>query len=284
MKGLLAGFLVAAGLVPVIQGRVDARMASLGPEPDVSSVWTGPVVRALSLGFSDFLADLYWLRAVQYYGREKLAGAPASYADLLPLLETAAELDPRFEMVYRYGAVFLSEAKPVGAGLPEQGVAFLGKGADRNPTGWRMRQEQGLFTFFYLNNAVRGSEILSEAARIPGAPIWMQSLAAQILTNGRELEASLAMWTLIYEQSEPGLLKDNAASQIKVARNRMLVREVQKQVRAYQARTGDFASTLDQLKAAGVISTARDEAGIAFDFRASDGTVTLSKNSPHWRP
>ena len=31
--------------------------AALGPEPDVSSVWTGPVVRALSLGFADFLAD-----------------------------------------------------------------------------------------------------------------------------------------------------------------------------------------------------------------------------------
>jgi hypothetical protein len=283
MKGLVAAFLASALLVPVIQGRVDARFASLGPAPDVSSVWTGPVVRALSLGFSDFLADIYWLRAVQYYGREKLAGAPASYADLQPLLETAAELDQRFEMVYRYGAVFLSEPKPIGAGKPEQGVAFLGKGADRNPTGWRLRQEQGLFTFFYLNDAQKGAEILSQAARIPGAPMWMQSLAAQVLTNGHELEASLGMWTLIYEQSEPGLLRDNAASQIKVAQNRILVREVQKQVRAYQARTRDFTSTLDQLKAAGVISTARDEAGIAFDFRASDGTVTLSRDSPFWR-
>ena len=74
--------------------------------------------------------DLYWLRAVQYYGRQKLLDAPTGYADLRPLLETAAELDPRFEIVYRYGAVFLSEAMPVGAGQPEAGVALLKKGAE----------------------------------------------------------------------------------------------------------------------------------------------------------
>lgn len=283
MKAPIASFLIAALLVPATQFRVDSAKAALGPEPDVSSVWTGPVVRALSLGFSDFLADIYWLRAVQYYGRQKLEGAPTSYSDLRPLLETAAELDPRFEMVYRYGAVFLSEPRPLGAGLPEQGVGFLGKGADRNPADWRLRQEQGLFTFFYLNQAQRGAEILSRAARIQGAPYWMESLAAQVLTNGGELEAALSMWTVIYKQSEPGLLRDNAESQIKVAQHKILVRDIQKQVRDYQARTGDFTSTLDQLKAKGVIPASRDEAGIAFDFQPATGTVTLSRNSPFWR-
>jgi hypothetical protein len=283
MKVLVSGFLVAALLVPVTQSRVDAARIVLGPEPDVSSVWTGPVVRALSLGFSDFLADIYWLRAVQYYGKQKLDGAPTSYADLQPLLETATELDPRFDMVYRYGAVFLSEPMPVGAGRPGPGVAFLGKGADRNPTSWRLRQEQGLFTFFYLNQARQGSDILSRAAEIPGAPFWMRSLAAQILTNGGELEASLKMWSVIYEQSEPGLLRDNAASQIKVAQNRILARDIQAKVREYQARTGDRSSTLDQLRAAGVISSSKDEAGVPFDFLPAEGTVTLSRKSPFWR-
>lgn len=283
MKALISSFAIAAFLVPLAQVRVDAAKLALGPEPDVSSVWTGPVVRALSLGFSDFLADVYWLRAVQYYGREKLRDAPTSYADLLPLLETAAELDPRFEICYRYGAVFLSERKPLGAGNPEQGVAFLRKGADRNPGDWRLRQEEGLFTFFYLNQAQRGAEILSRAASIPGAPYWMKSLAAQVLTNGGEMEAALSMWTVIHQQSEPGLLRNNAEAQIKVAQHRILVREIQKLVRGYQARTGDFTSTLDQLKAKGVIPASRDEAGIAFDFQPATGTVNLSRDSPFWR-
>ena len=279
----LAAFLVAALLVPSLQNRVDRTRTTMGPEPDVSSVWTGPVVRAFSLGFSDVLADIYWLRAVQYYGRQRLAGAPDSYADLLPLLETAAVLDPRFEMVYRYGAVFLSEPNPIGAGAPAKGVALLKLGADRNPANWRLREEQGLFTFFYRNDPRGGAEILSTAASIPGAPFWMRALAAQILVNGGELEASLSMWTVIFEQSEPGLIKDNAATMIAVVKNRMVAKRVQEQVQAYQARTGDHGSSLQQLRAAGVVEASVDQAGIPFEFEPNLGLVRLARHSPYWR-
>ena len=114
MKRLLATLVVGALLVPRAQMSVDAARSNLGPEPDVSSVWTGKVAKALSFGFADVLADLYWMRAIQYYGTQKQIGT--GFANLYPLLDTAVELDPRFSIVYRYGAVFLSEPLPIGAG------------------------------------------------------------------------------------------------------------------------------------------------------------------------
>jgi|CXWL01.1.fsa_nt_gi hypothetical protein len=283
MKAAIATALLAALLVPRAQGRIDAAVEKMGPEPDVSSVWTGPVVRAFSLGFREVLADLYWLRAVQYYGRQKLMNAPTGYADLRPLLETAAELDPRFEIVYRYGAVFLSEAKPVGAGRPEAGVALLKKGADRNPTNWRLRQDEGLFNFFYLDDAARGAQVLMQAAEIPGAAPWLKPLAAQVLAQGGELEASLQMWTIIREQSEPGVLRDNAEAQLSVLRNRLVARALRDRIAEYQKRTGDRTSTLEELKERGVIASTRDLAGVPFDFNPADGTLSVSKTSPLWR-
>lgn len=283
MKARVVAALLAALLVPLAQGRIDAAFEKMGPEPDVSSVWTGPVVRAFSLGFREFLADIYWLRAVQYYGRQKLMSAPTGYADLRPLLETAAELDPRFEIVYRYGAVFLSEALPVGAGQPEAGVAFLKKGADRNPTNWRLRQDEGLFIFFYLDDAARGSQVLLQAAEIPGAAPWLKPLAAQVLAQGGALEASLQMWTIIREQSEPGVLRDNAEAQLKVLRNRLVARALKERIAEYQERTGDRTSTLEELRARGVIGSTKDLAGVPFDFNPADGSVSVSKNSPLWR-
>lgn len=253
----------------------------MGPEPDTSSVWTGRVVRAFSLGYSDLLADLYWMRAIQYYGRQKLA--ETGFADLAPLLETAAELDHRFSIVYRYGAVFLSEPSPVGAGKPELGLALLEKGADRNPLEWRLRQEEGLFTFFYLNDPKRGSEILLRASKIPEAPGWMSALAAQVLSKGGELEAALSMWSIIHEQSEPGILRDNAGDQIKIMRSRILARDIQRAIQSYQERTGDTKSSLAQLRRAGVISSFIDLAGVEFDFDPEHGTVTIARRSPLWR-
>ena len=281
MKRLFAALLIAAGIVPAAQSRVDEERNAMGPEPDVSSVWTGRVVKALSAGFSDLLADLYWMRAIQYYGTQKLAGT--GFANLSPLLETAAELDHRFSIVYRYGAVFLSEQSPIGAGQPEMGVALLAKGADRNPADWRLRQEQGLFTFFYLNDSVRGAEILQRASRLPGAPDWMTALAAQILSKGGELEASLNMWLIIREQSEPGILRDNAGDQIKIVRSRILARDMMKEIKAYRERTGEAKATLAELRRAGVIRTTKDLDGVEFDYDPEQGTVTISRRSRLWR-
>jgi hypothetical protein len=247
----------------------------------VSSVWTGRVVKALSLGFSDLLADLYWMRAIQYYGTQKLAGT--GFANLAPLLETAAELDHRFSIVYRYGAVFLSEPSPVGAGQPKAGIALLSKGADRNPQDWRLRQEQGLFTFFYLNDAKTGSEALQQASRVPGAPDWMAALAAQVLAKGGELEAALSMWSIIYQQSESGILRDNARDQIKIVRSRIMARDIQERIQTYRERTGQTESSLVELRQAGVIPGFLDLAGVEFDFDKEKGTVTISHRSPLWR-
>ena len=279
----LSAFVLAALLVVPIAGRVDRELEAMGPAPDVSSVWTGPVVRAFSFGFADVLADLYWLRAVQYYGREKIANAAQSYADLAPLLETAAELDPRFEIVYRYGAVFLSEAPPIGAGQPEVGVAFLKKGADRNPTNWRLRQDQGLFTFVYLGDAVGGAEVLRRAGDIPGAAHWLKPMAAKVLADGGNLEASAQMWTIIRDQSEPGVLRTNAETQLEVVKNRVVASRLQAQIAEYRGRTGDNTSTLPELRAKGVIPGFADLAGVPFEFDPATGVVSIAEASPLWR-
>lgn len=281
MRRLLVVLLLAALLVPAAQSRVDDARRAMGPDPDTSSVWTGRVVRALSMGYSDLLADLYWMRAIQYYGKQKLAGT--GFADLAPLLETAAELDHRFSIVYRYGAVFLSEQSPVGAGKPEMGVTLLGKGADRNPLDWHLRQEEGLFTFFYLNDPKKGSEILQRASRIPGAPDWMSALSAQVLSKGGELEAALNMWSIIYQESEPGILRDNAGDQIKIVRSRILARDLQRAIQNYQAKTGDTKSSLAELRNAGVITGFTDLAGVEFNFDSSQGAVSIARSSPLWR-
>ncbi|MEO8359970.1 MAG: hypothetical protein ABI672_08070 [Vicinamibacteria bacterium] len=283
MKSLLLAMAVAGGAVLAVQPPIEQALTAMGPEPDAHSVWTGPVVRSLSVGFSDVLADLYWLRAVQCYGRQKIDGTYGSFADLEPLLQTAAALDPRFEMVYRYGAVFLSEPTPVGAGKPKAGVALLKQGADANPLNWRLRQEEGLFTFFYLNDPLGAAEILKSASLIPDAPFWMNSLAAQILSNGGEIEAALQMWTILYERSEPGLLRDNAASQVRVAQNRLLAKRLQEKVKAYREKSGDQTSSLERLKELGVIETFVDLVGVPFEFDAAQGVVRVSRESSLWR-
>ncbi len=52
------------------------------------------VLRRMSLGYTGLLADIYWTRAVQYFG-EQHRNDSGDFRLLAPLLEVTAQLDPK---------------------------------------------------------------------------------------------------------------------------------------------------------------------------------------------
>ena len=65
-------------------------------------------MRRLAVGFNGIWADIYWIRAVQYYGDTKLSVDEKKNYDLLyPLLDITTSLDPHFNIAYRFGSILL---------------------------------------------------------------------------------------------------------------------------------------------------------------------------------
>jgi hypothetical protein len=100
---------------------------------------SGAALKHASLGFDGLLADLYWIRAVQYFGgkieqqRSSKSAIDLREMRLLkPLLEITTELDPRHIAAYRFGAFFLPEIDQ------EQAVDFVKQGIRNNPNEWRL--------------------------------------------------------------------------------------------------------------------------------------------------
>ena len=52
------------------------------------------MVKRPSLGYDGLMADIYWTRAVQYFGRRHLTSRE-DYNLLAPLLEITTALDPK---------------------------------------------------------------------------------------------------------------------------------------------------------------------------------------------
>src|SRR5882757_4823764 len=96
---------------------------------------SGKTVKRLSLGYSALLADIYWTRAVQYFGSKHIKHS-RQYDLLYPLLDITTDLDPKLIVAYEYGAVFLSQKTPEGAGQPDKAVALAEKGIRANPEYW----------------------------------------------------------------------------------------------------------------------------------------------------
>ena len=93
---------------------------------------SGEAAKRLALGFDTVVSDVYWIRAVIYYGGRRRAETRRSYDELFPLLDLVTSLDPQFKVAYRFGALFLSEPPPGGPGRPDQAIALLERGVERD--------------------------------------------------------------------------------------------------------------------------------------------------------
>jgi hypothetical protein len=277
-------FLVVAGLVPWSQEKVLSSVDRQKLQQDTLYLWSGEKVKILSTTFQDIMADIYWLRTIQYYGRESAFSRDPQYDLLLPLTDITTTLDPRFEIGYRYGSIFLSEAPPHGAGNPAAGLALLEKGVARNPTSWRLRWEMGTLQFFALKDPKRAAATLLEAKKLPGAPFWLENVAAALLTLGGERQVARLIWERKY-QEEAGALKENALLQLKRLGALDTIDALKSSVAAFEAAKRRKPRSLDELIATGLLRTIpRDSTGTPFAYDPTTGEISIARPSSLWAP
>src|ERR1017187_10408304 len=104
--------------------RLDQVRASATLE-DVLYFSSPKLVKRLSLGYDGLLADIYWTRAVQYFGSPQVTRTASDYNLLAPLLEITTALDPKLIVAYEFGANFLAPQPPEGAGMPDKAIALV---------------------------------------------------------------------------------------------------------------------------------------------------------------
>jgi hypothetical protein len=274
--------LAAAAAVPYLQRGVDRAGGQWRGERESLYLWNGAQVKRIVPGFEQLAGDIYWLRTVQYFGAERAYAAEKRFDLLYPLVEITTTLDPRLEIAYRYGSVFLAEPIPVGAGRPDLGLAVLERGVASNPLSWRLRQELGFYHFVYLHDARRAAEILTDASRIPGAAFWLKNLAADILAKGGERDISRRMWREMYDNAEEGAIKENAKVHLQVLDAVDAADALNAAVGQFEKRTGRLPRALAEIADAGLVPRRAlvDPAGIPYEYDAGTGQASVARASP----
>ena len=175
---------------------------------EILYVRSGAVLKRITLGYDGLAADVYWIRAIQYYGGTRLkAPVPGQrrYELLHPLLDIATTLDPYFNIAYRFGAIFLSEGYPGGPGRPDQSVALLRKGLAAMPDKWQYSHDIAFVYYWHLRDYKAAAEWFARAARQPDAPNWLAPMAATMLTHGEDRASARFLWQQLLESEEAWL-------------------------------------------------------------------------------
>lgn len=284
---------VSAIIVPVllvcvvaVQRGIDSQRNILEKQSDELLIQSGPLLKRLSLGYDALLGDIYWTRAVQYYGA-KLPTSDRDFHLLAPLLDVATTLDPNLIPAYHFGAFFLSE-KQGGAGRPDLAVDLVKKGIAANPNNTQISADLGFLYYMRLKDYEKAAAAYLETSKIPGASQLFKVLAARIASKGGALDISRMIWSEVYETTRDEQVKKRALEALKGLKAQSDEMQLDQLADDYHARFGRYPqSTRELVDAAMIKGIPLDPDGFPYVFGA-DGksqldpksTVTIDPGAP----
>jgi TPR repeat protein len=246
---------------------------------------SGPLASKLALGFRNLVADVYWIRAVVYYGGKRRMSAqqqntPANFELLYPLLDLVTALDPHFKVAYRFGAIFLTEAYPNGPGRPDLAIALLQRGIDHDGGRWEYMEDIGFVYYWWLRDFKQAAEWFKRAGEQPGAPSWLAPLAATTLAEGGDRQSSRLLWTRLLQNTENEWIGRNATLRLQQLDAMDAIDELNRRAARFMARERRAPRDWREFGAAeGLRGIPLDPTGTPYLLDPASGRIDLGPGS-----
>ena len=279
MKGVLAILVLLAGAAVGLQAVHEYRGGVPAADtPGMLYVRSPEAMKRLALSYDALLADVYWIRAVQHYGSTRLAAtADKSYDLLYPLLDLTTSLDPRFNVAYLFGSLFLAERPPGGPGRADLAILLLEKGLRAQPEKWEFAQAIGFVHYWSRQDYPEAAAWFRRAAQMPGGPFWLTSMAAVTLAQGGRRESSRVLWEEL-ARSEFDWFRDEAQRRLRQLDAMDQIDQLQAAADAFARRFGRPPADWDDLRRAGYLrGSPQDPTGTP--YRIQSGRIMVDRTS-----
>jgi hypothetical protein len=278
---VIAGLL---GLSVALQVTRDRGWAPYEPVTPVMWLQSASTMKRAALGYDSLVADLYWMRAVVYFGRQSLSTEANKNYDLLyPLLDFVTTLDARFNVAYRFGAIFLSEPPPAGPGRPDHAIALLEKGFRLQPHRWEYLHDIGFIHYWHRRDFEEGARWMERAAEVPGAPIWLRSTAATLHADRGNRDGARLLWRQLGEAAENETLREVASLRLAQLDAMDAIDDLAARADRFERATGRFPATWQDLISAGLLrAVPQDHSGTPYTLDPEERAVKVSRTSALW--
>lgn len=276
----VASLTLMLGLTIGVQIVRDRVYATAQVDDRILYVRSGAAMQRIGLSYDAILADVYWIRAIQTFGRERMKETGQNFDLLYPLLDLTTSLDPRFNVAYRFGAIFLAEPHPSGAGRPDLAIELLKKGIAANPTKADYYHDIGFIYYWNLHDYQSAASWFNRGAEQPGAPWWLRTYAAVMLTRGGDRQASRAMWQQLRETAENDWLRTTAETRLLQLNALDQIDALERLLQNFRTNTGRSPRSWEELIAAGQLrGIPVDPSGTPYILDGDNGDVMVATTS-----
>ena len=265
--------LIACLLASIILLRQIDGMRSAATIQEVLYISSPKLLKRLSLGYNGLLADIYWTRAVQYFGGKHHEGA-RHYELLAPLLDITTQLDPHLSVAYEFGSNFLAPPPPNGAGQPERAIQLVEFGIRNNPNDWRLYYDLGFIYYMNLQEYSKAAAAFLQGSRVPNAHPFLKVLAAQMAEHAGEIQTARLMWLTTYQTSRDPSIRANAVAHLRALQVDQDVTALEALVNLYREKSGRLPASFQAMEQAGFLrSLPVDPLGQTYALEANGQVV-----------
>lgn len=259
LMGLALIFVLIAVSIP-FQQRIDnirGKFRSIEETLYLSS----SMLKKISIGYKELVADIYWLRALQYFGGKKYENQSPDL--LYKYFDILTDLDPKFVNAYRFGGTFLAEPPPFGLGDVEKGTMLLDKGRENNPNNFRIPLEEAFIYYLYPKDYERAAQLFYEASAKHGLSPFrrasIKGMAASAHNYGGNRDLSKKVWREIYDNTSNEKRRNFALRNLEELNTMDTEDRLTEALREYIKRYNEEPKSLEALREAGIIKQIPDD-------------------------
>lgn len=157
----------------------------------------GEDLKKITFGYDNFIADIYWLKAIQFSG----ANARSLQFDALyEYLDLITDLDQKFQAPYIHAARFLPLANQT-----EKAIVLLEKGEKNLPNDWEIPWNKAFLEYYYLDDYEGAIASYEQCLKLPGCLEGAEKTIANLRAKIGKYEIALQEWLRIYsdENTDP---------------------------------------------------------------------------------
>lgn len=270
---VLAFILLLASSIYLLELKLEKKTGRSAQEEEILYVTPGRYLKPMVLGYDVAVADLLWLRAIQYFGGQ--SPSEGTYRWFYPMADTITTLDPQFDIVYHSAGIVLAVyANPKRI---EESVAILTKGVKNSPDNWRHPFYLSFMYWHYLSDYKAAAKYMTIAAAKPGHPIYTEKLAARLYAEAKDPESGIMFLSQVIENTQDEKVKKELEQRlVELNIERDLV-NLEDAVKAYKEKTGKRPAALTDLITAGIMRQLPKEPGGGYYYLDTDGSVKSSR-------
>lgn len=158
------------------------------------------VLQVAGRGYLPLVVDYLWIQLIQATGRARKA---EEYRDVYPYADLITDLDPQFDVVYRFAGSTL----PTNLGREtwvntEESTRIIRKGLPLFPDDLRLNILLAYNLSTFHKQYREAAQVLEKASRLPDAPAYLPALATRLYAQSGAVDSGLELARSLAESAE----------------------------------------------------------------------------------